>query len=365
MADEDKQFDATPQKLQKAREEGQVFKSQDLVTALFLLAMLSLLFALAPMIFKELASLFILVFEQIPQASIEKIGWQYLALLTAKALLITIVPFLLAGALVGAIANVIQVGPLIATKAISPKFDKLNPINGFKNIFSQRTVIELIKNILKMLILGYVAYMVMMEFLPKLLISGDVDNVLALVQILGSLMLRYITVAGVLFLVIGGADFMYQRGKFLKDQKMSLKEIKDEFKNSEGDPHVKAALRQRRMQMLQQRMLQAVPTADVITTNPIHLAVAIKYDPDSMQAPQVVAKGTERFAERIKEIAREHHVPIVENAPVARALFNLVDLDREIPANLYQAVAEILLFAWRMRGVAPPRAASASSLPGA
>ena len=137
---------------------------------------------------------------------------------------------------------------------------------------------------------------------------------------------------------------------------MSFKEMKDEFKNTEGDPMIKHALRQRRMEMLQKSMLEAVPTADVVTTNPIHIAVALKYNSDVMEAPRVVAKGTELFAERIKTIASEHGVPVVENPVVARALFRLVEIDQEIPPDLYQAVAEILMFAWRMKGITPPLA---------
>jgi flagellar biosynthetic protein FlhB len=155
---------------------------------------------------------------------------------------------------------------------------------------------------------------------------------------------------GIVFLIIGMGDYLFQRWKFLQDQKMSFKELKDEYKNSEGDPHVKAALRQRRMQMLQRGMLEAVPNADVIITNPIHIAIAIRYMDEVMEAPHVVAKGTELFAEKIKDIAKEHGVPIVENAAVARALFQAVDIDQEIPPEMYQAVAEILMFAWRIKG---------------
>jgi flagellar biosynthetic protein FlhB len=353
LADEDKQFDATPQKLKRAREEGQIFKSQELLTALFLVAMFALLFALAPMIWNEVATLFILIFEQIPNKTIEAIGWQYLLVLTVKALAVMILPFLFVGALVGAIANIIQVGPLITTKVLAPKFDKLNPVNGFKNIFSQRTVIELVKNIVKILILSYVAYLVFLEFLPQLLLLGNTENVFALLGVLGQLMFKFIMTAGLAFFVLGAADFLYQRLKYMKDQKMSFKEIKDEFKNSEGDPHVKAALRQRRMQMMMQQMLQAVPSSDVVTINPIHIAVALTYNQESMNAPRVVAKGTELFAEKIKEIAREHNVPVVENPPVAQALYRLVEVNQEVPAHLYEAVAEILLFAWRTRGKLP------------
>lgn len=354
MADENKQFEASAAKLRKAKEEGQVFKSKDLSTAVFLLAMFMIVFGLAPFIWKELASLFILLFEQIPNKSIENIGWQYIAILTAKALVSLIGPFILIAALLGFAGDFFQVGPIVATKAISPKFDKLNPVKGFQNIFSQRTVIELVKNIIKMLILGYMAWLVFQKYIGHFLAVGATENIFALIGVLGEVIMQFIFYAGGAFLAIGMADFLYQRWKYMQDQKMSFKELKDEFKNTEGDPMVKHAIRQRRMQMLQQSMLEAVPTADVVTTNPIHIAVALKYNADVMEAPRVVAKGTELFAERIKEIARNNDVPVVENPVLARALFRLVEIDQEIPPDLYQAVAEILMFAWRVKGQAAP-----------
>lgn len=354
MGDENKQFEATPHKLKKARDQGQVFKSKDLSTAVFLVVMFMLLIGMAPFIWNEIAGLFIQIFEQIPNASIEKIGWQYLLLLTLKTLLLLIGPFLFGAALLAVSVDFFQVGPLLATKAIEPKFDKLNPVKGFKNIFSQRTVVELAKNLIKMAVLGYVGYLVFQTYFEKLLKVGDAENIFAIMAVLAELITKFILYAGAAFFAIGMMDFLYQRWKFMQDQKMSFKELKDEFKNTEGDPMIKQALRQRRMQMLQQSMLEAVPTADVVTTNPIHIAVALKYNADTMEAPRVVAKGTELFAERIKDIARNNGIPVVENPVVARALFKLVDIDQEVPPDLYQAVAEILMFAWRVRGVNNP-----------
>jgi len=163
------------------------------------------------------------------------------------------------------------------------------------------------------------------------------------------MIMEFVIKAGALFLVIAGADYMMTRWKFLKDQKMSFKEIKDEYKNTEGDPHVKAALRQKRMQMLQQGMMDAVPSADFIVTNPTHIAVALKYEAEEMLAPKLIAKGTELFAKKIINIAKEHGIPVIENPPVARALFRLVELNREVPPELYKAVAEILLFVYNLR----------------
>lgn len=354
MADENKQFEATPQKLKKAKEQGQVFKSRDLSSAVFLMAMFMLIFGMAPIIWKEIAALFILIFEQIPNRTIENIGWQYLALITVKTLVFLIAPFILGAAMIAIATDFFQVGPLFTTKTIEPKFDKLNPVKGFQNIFSQRTVIELVKNIIKVLVLGWMAWIVFQKYVGHFLAIGGSENIFALLGVLGEVVMQFVMYAGLAFLALGLADFLYQRWKFMQDQKMSFKEMKDEFKNTEGDPMIKHALRQRRMQLLQKSMLEAVPTADVVTTNPIHIAVALKYNADVMEAPRVVAKGTELFAERIKEIANEHGVPVVENPVVARALFRLVEIDQEIPPDLYQAVAEILMFAWRVKGTAPP-----------
>ncbi len=359
MGDENKQFEATPQKIKKAREQGQVFKSKDLSTAVLLVVMFGFIIIMVPKVWQEIATMFVVIFDQIPYGSIEEVGWQYLAFIAGKTFFILILPTVFLAALTAILVDFFQVGPLFATKAISPKFDKLNPVAGFKNIFSMRQVIELVKNVIKMLILAVVATMVFMEFFGKLLTVGGAENVFALMGVLGALLMKFIMLAGVAFFVIGGADFLFQRWKFMQDQKMSFKEMKDEFKNSEGDPMVKQALRQRRMQMMQESMLEAVPEADVVITNPIHVAVAVQYDTDNMEAPTVVAKGAELFAQRIKAIAREHGVPVVEEPDVARTLYRVVEIDNEIPANVYQAVAEILLFAWRKVGKPVPGASSA------
>jgi len=349
MSDEDKQFDATPQKLKRAKEEGQVVKSKDFSTAISLLAMFMILNTVAPIIWEQISKMFVLIYEQIPNKSVENIGSSYLLLLTIVPMVVIVGPIMFLSMLVSIIGDFIQVGPLIATKSIEPKFDKLNPVNGFKGIFlSSKTYFELVKNVVKVLILGFVAYIVFKDHITALLGLCAIENTFSILYEFGRIVIDFVTKAGTIFLVIAGADYLFTRWKFLKDQKMSFKEMKDEYKNSEGDPHVKAALRQRRMQMLQQGMLDAVPTADFITTNPIHVAVALKYNTDVMKAPKVIAKGTELFAKKIVAIAKEHNIPVIENPPVARALYRFVDVNREIPPELYKAVAEILLFVYNL-----------------
>ncbi|GBF23617.1 flagellar biosynthetic protein FlhB, partial [Candidatus Gastranaerophilus sp. (ex Termes propinquus)] len=182
-----------------------------------------------------------------------------------------------------------------------------------------------------------------------ILTLAAIDNKFATLIFFGKLVTEFVFKACIAFFIIAAADYAVTKMKFLKDQKMSFKEVKDEYKNSEGDPHVKAALRQKRQQLLQKSMMDSVPDADFVVTNPIHVACALKYNADENEAPKLIAKGSELFAKKIVEIARAHGVPVIENAPVARALFRLVDINREVPPDLYKAVAEILIFVYKLK----------------
>ena len=246
-------------------------------------------------------------------------------------------------------ADFIQVGPLVATAPLMPKLDKLNPTKYFKNIMSIKTLFELFKNILKVVILGYIGWSVYMDHIKSILMLAAIDNNFAVMIEFGKLITDFIFKACIAFLIISAADYGVTKWKFLKDQKMSFKEIKDEYKNTEGDPNVKAALRQRRMQMLQRGMMDSVPEADFVVTNPVHVACALKYKAEEMASPMLIAKGTELIAKKIIKIAAEHGIPVIENPPVARALFKMVDLNQQIPPELYKAVAEILLFVYNLK----------------
>ncbi len=349
MADEDKQFEATPQKLARVKKEGQVIKSKDFSMAIAMLVMFLLVYYLSPFIWEQISKLFVLLYEQIPNATIENVGITYILTISIIAVFLILAPILFMAMLMGIMGDFIQIGPIFTTKTIEPKFDKLNPTKYFKNLFSIKTAFELVKNIFKVAILGFVGWSVYKAHFPVILGLSAVDNKFAVLFEFGKLVVDFVTKACIIFLAISAADYMVVRMKFLKDQKMSYKEIKDEYKNSEGDPHVKAALRQRRQQVLQRSMMDAVQTADFVVTNPTHVAVALKYEQAEMSAPKLIAKGTELIAKKIIEIAKEHGIPVIENPPVARALFRLVELNREIPPELYKAVAEILLFVYNLR----------------
>ncbi len=349
MGDEDKQFEASQQKLQKARKEGQVVKSKDFSTAFALLVMFITIIKISPFIWDQITRLFVLAYEQIPNQHIDKIGYTYLLWITLVPTLLILGPILFLAAFVGILGDLIQVGPLVTTTPLSPKLDKLNPTKYFKNLMTVKTLFELIKNIVKVGVLGMIGWMVYQAHLPSILGLAAVDNNFAIMVAFGKLLVDFVMKAGLAFLIIAAADYGMTRWKFMQDQKMSFKEVKDEYKNSEGDPHVKAALRQRRQQMLQKGMMDAVPTSDFIVTNPTHIACALSYKAEEMESPKLVAKGTELFAKKIIEIAKEHNIPVVENPPVARALFRMVELNSYIPPDLYKAVAEILLFVYNLR----------------
>ncbi len=355
MGDEDKQFDATPRKLEQARKEGQVVKSKDFSTAVSLLVLFSVIFGLAPFIWDQIVQVFTLLYEQIPNAHMDDVGYMYVLLVAVKGAAMIIGPILLIAWLVAVLADFIQVGPLVAIAPLIPKLDKLNPTKYFKNIISIKTLFELFKNIVKVVILGYIGWMVYKDHIESILMLAAVDNNFAVMIEFGKLITEFIFKACIAFLVIAAADYGVTKWKFLKDQKMSFKEIKDEYKNSEGDPNVKAALRQRRMQMLQQGAMDAVPTADFVVTNPTHVACALKYVAEEMDSPMLIAKGTELIAKKIIDIAKEHNVPVIENPPVARALFKMVDINQAIPPELYKAVAEILMFVYKMKNTSNKR----------
>lgn len=349
MGDEDKQFDATPRKLEQARKEGQVVKSKDFSTALSLLILFSVIFGLAPFVWDQIVQLYTLLYEQIPNGHLSEIGMTYITTVTIKCAVLIIGPILFIAWFVAIMADFIQVGPLVATAPLMPKLDKLNPTKYLKNIMSIKTLFELFKNILKVVLLGYIGWSVYMEHIESILMLAAVDNNFAVMIEFGKLITDFIFKACIAFLVISAADYGVTKWKFLKDQKMSFKEIKDEYKNTEGDPNVKAALRQRRMQMLQKGMMDAVPDADFVVTNPTHIACALKYKAEEMASPMLIAKGTELIAKKIIGIAKEHGIPVIENAPVARALYKMVDLNQQIPPELYKAIAEILLFVYKLK----------------
>lgn len=346
----EKTEDATSKKLSDVRKEGNVAKSTEIVTAATFLALYICLKIAIGFVGNRLVKAFSVFYTLIPRYAkdgIDVAGFSYLLFEGILNLGLVILPFLLIGFMVVFLANFLQFKFKITSKPLQPKFSKMNPINGFKRMFSLNTLVELLKSVVKIIFIGYLAYGVFSEHAKELFLLYDMSlsqNILLMYDIIMELLIKIC----MLFCVVAAADFMYQKWKFKEDNKMTKQEVKDEFKNQEGDPKVKGQQRQRMQQASQRRMMAAIPEADVVITNPTHFAVALSYKSGQNQAPVVVAKGADFLAGRIKEIAKENHVDIVENKPLARMLYYNVDLDAEIPPELYQAVAEVLAYVYQL-----------------
>ena len=344
---------ATPKKRRDAREKGQVRRSTEVNSTFCLALMLGMLLLLGPWFLEGLMAFF---FDVLDEMSLAPTGY-LLDIQVAQGLLVstaTRVGWLLAPfvgmALVSGIAiNILQVGWLFTTQTLKPELNKINPISGFKRLFSVRSLVELVKSTLKIIILGLIAffgYRALLADFSQYVTRGLYEAFLLILRNALTIGLRMVLA----MVFISLADFIFQHFKHEKDLKMTKQEVKDEYKNMEGDPKIKGKIRQKQRQMSAMRMMARVPEADVVITNPTHYAVALQYEEGGKTAPLVVAKGVDHIARKIKEIAMEHDVEIVEDKPLAQSLYNLCEVDDEIPADLYQAVADILVFVYRQKG---------------
>lgn len=347
----EKTEDATSQKLKDVRNEGNVAKSREIPTAATLLVLYVCLRFMMGFIGEGLLGTFSEYYTLIPRYVEYGIDVSSFSLLMTKTILnmvLLMAPFLGLGFILAFFSDSLQFKFKVTTKPLEPKLSKINPISGFKRMFSLTTLVELLKSIIKVVAISYIVYDMFLEHQNDLFLLYDLsieNSLLLMYEIVLELCLKVF----LLFCVIGAADFMYQKWKFKEDNKMTKQEVKDEFKNQEGDPKVKGQQRRRMQQASQRRMMAAIPEADVVITNPTHFAVALSYKAGQGQAPIVVAKGADFLAGRIKDIARESHVEIVENKPLARMLYYNVDLGAEIPPELYQAVAEVLAYVYRLQ----------------
>ncbi len=330
------------------RKKGQVAQSKEVGSAALLTASLLLWYFYGPLFLENLLKLVGSIWLQIHEQPINPSALTHLSIFLVQEMFKLLAPFMLAVMVIGVFSSYIQIGWLFTTKPLEPDLNKFNPINGAKRLVSLRSFVEMIKSIAKVVLVGFVAFRT---------VSNSFEDSLYLVDLSVFETLRFIaqTAAVVLlkvcliFIVLGFLDFMYQRWEMEKQMKMTKQEVKEEFKETEGDPQVKGRIRSIQQQMARKRMLAEVPKADVVVTNPTHISVALKYDRSRMASPQVVAKGADLLALRIREIAREHQVPLVENVMVARALHKL-ELGDSIPAEMFKAVAEILAYVYSMKG---------------
>ena len=262
--------------------------------------------------------------------------------------MLIVLPFFAFGFIIALLVSIVQVGWKVSTKPMKAELSKFNPINGFKRMFSKDSVFELVKSIIKIGLIAYMAYASIRDHQNELFILYDLELKQA-VALVGGLVIDVGFKISLVYLIVGIADFVYQKHKFNEDMKMTKQEVKDEFKNTEGDPQIKGRQRRKMQEVSQKRMMQDVPKADVVITNPTHFAVALRYDTKESTAPVVVAKGADYVAQKIKEIAKDNKIEIVENKPLARMIYHNVDLGAEIPPELYQAVAEVLAYVYRLK----------------
>ena len=346
-----KTLQPTPRKLEKARESGKVFKSNELTSGIMLFGALIALRLLYPWFLAQTTDV-IGQYLGNTQLAENLYDVETLATRTILSLFRIVGPFLGAVAGLALVANYSQVGFIFSTGPITPSLDKIDPIQGAKRLVSMKTLVKTGINMAKAALVGLVFYYAIKGSLRDYVMLGDSD-VTTIVKFIAREAFEVGIRAALLLVVLGFVDYAYQKREYIKNLMMTHHEMKEEFKELEGSPVTKSRIRSVQKSLARQRMMKEVPEATVVVTNPTHVAVALKYDPDIMQAPVVVAKGKRLLAERIKEIAAAHGVPIYENKPLARSLFDLVEVGGVIPESLYKAVAEILSYVYRLRGQYP------------
>ncbi len=349
MFSQEKTEKATPKKKQEARKKGQVAKSTDLSSSFILLVSFFSFLMLGGFYKERIFDLFADSFRHRLDMDVTIYNvTDYFGSLFVKALII-LAPVFVVSVVIALVVNYMQVGFLFTGEPLKMQLSKIDPIKGFKKIFSLRSVVEFLKSILKMTIIGIVVYLSIWGERERIIMMSHVP----LSEILGYT--AHLTVMlgikiGAALCVLAVFDYMYQRFEFAKSLRMSKQDIKDEHKKSEGDPLIKGKIRERQRRMALMRMMQEIPKADVVITNPTHFAVALRYDGNAMEAPQIVAKGQDYVALRIKQIAKEHGVLTMENKPLARALFQRTEIGDAVPADLFQAVAEVLAYVYKLKG---------------
>ncbi|HML86999.1 MAG TPA: flagellar biosynthesis protein FlhB [Methylomusa anaerophila] len=343
----EKTEDATPKRKQEARKKGQVAKSIEINAVFVILAAFFTLKMLGPVIYSQLEEYMVLIFSNLVKSDLTIQAVQILFFDLSWVIAKTILPLMFAISVIALAVNFMQVGFIFSPQILMPDLSKLNPISGFQRLFSKRSLAELVKSICKVAVIGYFIYrfaLINAAQIPKLISFELIDSLKLASTLIVDLVFQIIAVMFVLAVL----DFLYQWWEHNQSLKMSKQEVKEEYKQTEGNPQIKGKIKEKQRALAMRRMMQQVPQADVVITNPVHLAIALQYD-KTMTAPVVVAKGQDFLAQRIKDIARENRVVIVENKPLARALYPVVEIGEPIPPELYQAVAEVLAHVYRLK----------------
>lgn len=351
----EKTEEPTTKKLDDARKEGQVAKSKEVASSVTLFFLFILLKVWIGVLSEQLLELFNMIYSKFPELTklyggkIESKDFAYLVQNSLLRVLIIILPFLLMGFVIAFVADLAQVKWKPTTKPLQPKFSKLNPVSGVKKLFNVQALVELIKSILKLGIMAFIIYSELSKQWKNLFLLYDIPLIQA-IELAGNILINIGLKISAIFLIIAAADFMFQKWKFKRDMRMTKQEVKEEYKMSEGDPQIKGKIRSKMQEASRRRMMQDLPKADVVITNPTHYAVAVVYDKDIADAPIVVAKGADYLAAKIKEEAKKNNIYIMENKPLARSLYANVEIGQQVPSELYVAVAEVLAAVYKAEG---------------
>lgn len=350
MAKPEQTEKATPKRREEARKKGQVPRSTELAGSVIFLAVVLVLHAFfAPMIDSLEGSMrgyFSRIGDMRSDLTIHSVGGLFLQAASGVVLIVLVV-FALAF-IFGIGANIAQFGFLFTAKSITPSFGKLNPINGFKNLFSKRIFVQLGKQLLKLFAVAIILYVEISKNISFFAQVGQ-SSPAEMIQLTMNLIYGIAWKFALLLVVVGLLDYAYERWQLEENLKMTKQEVKDEWRQAEGNPEAKGAMKKRQRETSRRRMMQAVPRATVVVTNPTHFAVALEWDEMQMEAPVVIAKGADLLAKRIRDLAREHNIPIMENPPLARTLYDKVELDQAIPPNMYAAVAQVIAFVYKLK----------------
>jgi flagellar biosynthetic protein FlhB len=346
---QEKTESATPKKRQEARKKGQVAKSSELPGAFILFFTFLSFMMFGGFLKKHFFNIFNVTFSDylLSDITIPNVTTLFGNLLLEGLTLLS--PIFFVTMFIALMGNYLQIGLLFTGDPLLMKFNKINPLEGAKKIFGLRSIVEFLKSMLKVTVVGVVVYITL---------SGQINQIMTLshlslentMSFVASITVRLGITIGLILMVLAIFDYIYQKYEHEKSLKMSKQDIKDEYKKSEGDPLIKGKIKERQRKLAMQRMMQEIPNADVVITNPTHYAIALKYNASAMEAPKVIAKGKDYIALKIREIAKEHNIVMMENKPLARALYNQVELGDSIPADLFQAVAEILAYVYKIKG---------------
>lgn len=345
---EDRTEKATPRRREEARRRGQVARSMEINSAVVLLCTFFFLKVFSPWLGVQIINFTSYILGELGRQELGSKNLYSIILLSAVSFFEVCLPIMGIGLGAGLLANYLQVGVLFTGQPLTPRLDRLNPVEGFRRIFSTRGAVELIKAVIKIGLVGYFAFNIVksnLDIFPRLLDMSIGQAVGAIGELSSTIVLRI----GILLLFLAILDYAYQYWEYEKSIRMTKQELKEEYRQYEGDPQIKAKIRQLQRQISLHRMMQELPKADVVITNPVHYAVAIKYIPAEMKAPVVIAKGVDNLALRIKEIAKENNITIYEDPPLAQTLYKTVEIGQMIPPELYEAVAHVLAFVYRLR----------------